>query len=81
MPAQTATQRLADHLLGGGLEEFVRSRRPSRSWRLIARDLYEAIDLDVTHVTIAGWYPDPPGSGHSRVDTDDEVDTPLSRTG
>lgn len=54
-------QRLADHLLDGGLDEFVLSRRAQgRAWRFIARDLYEATDrgIDVTYETLRGWYPD-----------------------
>lgn len=61
MPAGTPTQRLADHLLGEPLEEFVRARRPGRSWRLIARDIYEATngDIDVTPITLASWFTEP----------------------
>lgn len=52
-------QRLADTLLDGGLDEFVQSRRAvGRSWRLIARDLYEDTKVDVTYETLRGWYPD-----------------------
>lgn len=54
-------KRLADLLLGGKLDEFVRSRRAEgRAWRLIARDLWEATDgaLDVTHETLRSWYPE-----------------------
>lgn len=59
----TPTHRLADHLLGdrGPLEDFVRSRRADgRSWRLIARDLYEATDrgVDLTYQTLWTWFPD-----------------------
>lgn len=61
--APTPTQRLADVLLGGegALGEFVRSRRDAgRSWRLIARDLYEVTDrqVDVTHESLRAWFPD-----------------------
>lgn len=59
---QTPNRRLADLLLGdaGPLEEFVRSRRPDRAWRLIARDLYDATDreLDLTYETLRSWFPD-----------------------
>ena len=52
-------QRLADTLLEGGLDDFVQSRRSTgRSWRLIARDLYEITQLDVTYETLRSWYPD-----------------------
>ena len=52
-------QLATDHLLDGHLDEFVRSRRAQRrSWRLIARDLYEATDgkIDVTAETVRSWY-------------------------
>lgn len=62
---QTPTHRLADVLLGdeGPLEEFVRSRRRTgRSWRLVARDLYEVTDrqIDLTYETLRTWFPDEP---------------------
>jgi hypothetical protein len=60
---KTSTQRLADVLLGGdgSLERFVRERRSQgRSWRLICRDLYEAVNVDVTHETLRSWFPDEP---------------------
>ena len=59
----TATRKLADVLLGGELENFVRSRRAdARAWRLIERDLYEATSgqVDVTFETLRTWFPDPP---------------------
>lgn len=59
--APTATHRLADSLLGddGPLEDFVRIRRvDGRSWRLIARDLYERTEIDVTYETLRSWFPD-----------------------
>lgn len=55
----TPTQRLIDLRLDGELEEFVRSRRAAgRSWRLIARDIYDATGQDVTEVTVRSWYRD-----------------------
>jgi hypothetical protein len=61
--AKTPTHRLADLLLGGAghLEQFVRVRRAEgRSWRLIARDIYEATDsqIDLTYETLRSWFPD-----------------------
>lgn len=59
--APTPTQRLGDLLLGGdgALERFVRGRRSDgQPWRLIARELYETADFDVTHEALRGWYPD-----------------------
>jgi hypothetical protein len=61
-PTQTPNHRLADLLLAdeGPLEAFVRSRRPHRAWRLVARDLYEATngEVDLTHETLRSWFPD-----------------------
>jgi hypothetical protein len=55
----TPTQRLIDLRLNGQLEKFVRSRRADgRSWRLIARDIYDATGQDVTEVTVRSWYRD-----------------------
>lgn len=57
----TDRQRLATILLGddGPLERFVRERRAAgRSWRLIARDLYDATEVDVTFETLRAWFPD-----------------------
>jgi hypothetical protein len=62
MPEMTATQRLADHMLGGKLEEYVRTRRaevPPKAWRRIALDLRDDIGLDVTYETLRSWYPEP----------------------
>lgn len=42
MAIKTASERLASHLLGASLADFVAARRPDRSWRLIARDLFDA---------------------------------------
>ncbi len=57
---QTHAQQLADMLLDpDDLEHFVRDRRAKRRpWRLIARDLYERTNLDLTHETLRNWYPD-----------------------
>lgn len=60
---QTPTHRLADVLLGdeGPLERFVRERRAAnRSWRLLARDIYEATgeEIDLTYETLRSWFPD-----------------------
>lgn len=59
--APTPTARLAEHLLGRPLSEFVRDRRADGlAWRLISRDLYEATDheIDVTYETLRTWFPD-----------------------
>lgn len=58
MRSKTPTEQLADVLLGQPLQDYVLSRRPERSWRLIARDVYTATNgrIDVTHETLRGWY-------------------------
>lgn len=59
MPTQTPTQRLASILLGRPLGGWIEERRnQGRSWRLIARDLYEATNaqVDVSHETLRLWY-------------------------
>jgi hypothetical protein len=60
MPEMTATQRLADHMLGGKLAEYVTTRRAKGdSWRRISLDLRDDIGLDVTYETLRSWYPEP----------------------
>lgn len=57
----TPTHQLADLALGenGPLERFVRERRgQGRAWRLIARDLYERVNIDVTYETLRSWFPE-----------------------
>lgn len=57
MADTTPTQRLAENILRQPLADFVSTRRP-RSWRLIARDLYEHTsgEIDVTPETLRSWY-------------------------
>lgn len=53
-----AHQRLAGIILGQPVVEFLgKSRAQNRSWRLIARDLYEATggQIDVTPQTLRNW--------------------------
>jgi hypothetical protein len=58
----TPTRRLLDHLLPGGLDAFVLSRRENhRSWRLIARDIYELTSVDITYEALRSWYSEPNG--------------------
>ena len=62
--ALTPSHRLADALLGddGPLETFVRARRADgKSWRLIARDLFDATEggVDVTVQTLCTWFAEP----------------------
>lgn len=45
---------------GRTLADFVTSKRsetPRRSWRLIARDIYETTGRDVTYETLRSWFP------------------------
>jgi hypothetical protein len=60
MADATPLRRLAELLLGEPLEDFVRSRRPHKAWRFIARDLYDATngEIDVTHESLRLWFPD-----------------------
>lgn len=61
MPTATsANQKLASALLHRDVVEFIAERRPDRSWRVIARDIYEATHglVDVTPQTLINWYQD-----------------------
>ena len=54
----TPHQRMASLLLGKPVDVWIRERRATgRSWRLIARDLYEATggQVDVTHEALRRW--------------------------
>lgn len=54
-------QRLADVLLPGGVDEFVRTRRRAgASWRRIEKDIWTETDggVDVHATTLRSWYPD-----------------------
>lgn len=60
----TPLHRLADELLGddGPLTDFVAARRATdRSWRLIARDLFDSTDgkVDVTAESLRTWCSQP----------------------
>lgn len=66
MAGRTPTYRLADNLLDGDLEHIVTEHRADgRSWRWIARDLYDRTGhvVDVTHETLRSWFPDLPSRG------------------
>ncbi len=57
MRDMTVTQRLADHLLDGSLENFVLSRRAkSVSWRKISNELRDTTGVDVAYETLRSWY-------------------------
>jgi hypothetical protein len=58
---RSATQQLADLVLGRPVEEYVAERRNAgRSWRMVTRDLAEATEgrVDVTEVTLRSWIAD-----------------------
>lgn len=57
----TPTARLADHLVPGGLENFVRTRRAAgMSWRKITLEIRDVTDrvVDVTHQALFSWFDD-----------------------
>lgn len=59
MTTESPTQRLASILLGRPLDGWIADQRAAgRSWRLVARDLYEATNgqIDVTHETVRTWF-------------------------
>lgn len=53
----TPIQALAEHLLGQPVGQWLRERRPERSYRRLAQDLLGATggQIDVTDRTIAAW--------------------------
>jgi len=56
----TPLRRLADTILGSGIDTFIaerRARSPRTPWRVIARELYDATDgqIDVTPETLRKW--------------------------
>lgn len=58
---RTALHELADLKLGGdgALKDLVLARRAEGvSWRLIARDVYDATGVDVTHESLRSWFPE-----------------------
>ena len=58
MSVMTPMQELADLKLGG-LDEFVKVRRArGDAWRIISRDIHDAVGLDVSIETLRSWYPD-----------------------
>lgn len=57
----TPTSRLADHLVPGGLEQFVATRRADgKSWRRISLELRDATNkaIEVTHQALFNWFND-----------------------
>lgn len=58
VPDMTPTQQLATMLLGQSVIDWVAQRRDAgRTWRHVARDLYEQTNgqIDVTYETLRSW--------------------------
>lgn len=56
MSTQTPTQRLASALLGQDVQDWIAAQRAGgQSWRRVARSLFEATGVDVTHETLRSW--------------------------
>ena len=56
---QTLPQQLADKVLAGGLEQFIRERRDidaPMSWDRIGHELSVALDVYVSGETVRRWY-------------------------
>lgn len=54
----TPTRRLADRLIKGGVDAFIAAQRAeNKSWRLIARALFDTTkgEIDVTPETVRKW--------------------------
>ena len=57
----TPTQRLAGMILGKPVKDYIAERRAlGRSWRLVARDLYDATNgqIDITYQAAKNWAAD-----------------------
>lgn len=66
MARQTPTARLLDHLLPGGLEEFVTTRRADNvSWRRIAREVLDLTDVDISFESLRSWFAEDGGAGEA----------------
>lgn len=53
---RTGLYREIEDKLGSSLEEFVQSRRPATSWRLIAREVESATGIALTDETLRVWF-------------------------
>lgn len=54
----TPKEQLASLILGRDVRDFIAERRAEgRSWRLVARDIYDATNqrVDVTYETVRQW--------------------------
>jgi len=61
MQELTPNQKLAGMILGRPVKDYIRDRRAAgRSWRLVARDLYEATNgqIDITYQAAKNWAAD-----------------------
>lgn len=61
MDTLTPSQKLAGMLLGRPVKDYIRERRDlGRSWRLVARDLYDATNgqIDITYQAAKNWAAD-----------------------
>lgn len=57
--SQTTAQQIANVALGGKLREYVTERREAgKSWRRVAIELRDDHRIDVSHQTLANWFPD-----------------------
>ncbi len=56
-PRRSASQKLADFILGEPVEEWILRRRPAKSWDKIARELATITrgDVDVKDMTVWRW--------------------------
>jgi len=56
---RTATRKLLDHLIEGGLEQFAREQRTAgKSWRQISMRINDRFGEDVHPETLRLWFPD-----------------------
>lgn len=58
MDTLTPNQKLAGMILGKPVKQYIRERRAAgRSWRLVARDLYDATNgqIDITYQAAKNW--------------------------
>jgi len=69
MATLTPNQKLAGMILGKPVKHYIADRRAAgRSWRLIARDLYEATNgqIDITGEAARLWASDQDDPNHGR---------------
>lgn len=59
MTRPSPTYQLIEQKLGEPLDQFVAKRRPGTAWRLIAMEIYERTDIDITYESLRTWFTDP----------------------